>query len=71
MKKLLPWSNLSVEEFASFYQNPEFKTQLDDYKHKVFFPPKIPKICFDSQERAMQLLTIGVIESGARRGWNG
>jgi hypothetical protein len=58
MKKLLPWSNLSFEEFESFYKNPEFKAQLDDYKRRVFFPPKIPKICLDSQERARQLLTM-------------
>jgi hypothetical protein len=58
MKKLLPWSNLSLEEFESHYQNPKNKAELDDYKLQVFFPPKIPKVCFESQDRAMQLLIV-------------
>ena len=69
MKKLLPWSNLSVEEFQSLYENSELKGQLDDYKHKVFFPPKIPKACFDSQDHAMQLLLVKCL--GYKRKTNG
>jgi len=58
MKRLLPWSNLSLEGFESLCRSSESKAELDDYKHKVFFPPKIPKVCFESQDRAKQLLTV-------------
>jgi hypothetical protein len=69
MKKLLPWPNISVEEFQSLYENSELKSQLDNYKHKVFFPPKIPKVCFDSQGHAMQLLIVKCL--GYKRKTNG
>jgi hypothetical protein len=69
MKRLLPWSNLSLEELQSLYENAELKSQLDGYKQKVFFPPKFPKACFDSQDHAMQLLIVKCL--GYKRKDNG
>jgi hypothetical protein len=69
MKKLLPWSNLSFEEFQSIYKNPELDSQIADFKKKAFLPPQIPKACFDSQDRAWQLLLIKCL--GYKRKTNG
>lgn len=58
MKKLLPLARFpqTLKEFRFLYNDPKLRKQLDDLKTKVLFLPEIPKICYESQSRAIDRL---------------
>jgi hypothetical protein len=57
MKRFLPWPDESLAALRTLLKNdPKLNAQVDAAARSFLVPPKIPKECFDSQERALSEL---------------